>query len=50
MVEQAIDSPGRRRVLGSMFGYFIGCTVVWATRLLGTLALGKEAMGLGDVH
>ena len=37
-------------LLGSMFGYFVGCGVVWATRILGTLAFGKEAMGLGDVH
>ncbi len=37
-------------VLGSLWGYFIGCGVVWATRILGTLAFGKEAMGLGDVH
>jgi len=36
--------------LGSLFGYFVGCGVVWATRILGTLAFGKEAMGLGDVH
>ncbi len=36
--------------LGSLFGYFSGCAVVWATRILGTLAFGKEAMGLGDVH
>jgi len=37
-------------LLGSAFGYFVGCGVVWATRILGTLAFGKEAMGLGDVH
>ena len=36
--------------LGSLWGYFVGCGVVWATRILGTLAFGKEAMGLGDVH
>ncbi|MDD5458951.1 MAG: prepilin peptidase [Phycisphaerae bacterium] len=36
--------------LGSLWGYFIGCGVVWATRIFGTLAFGKEAMGLGDVH
>jgi len=37
-------------LLGSAFGYFVGCAVVWATRILGTLGFGKEAMGLGDVH
>jgi leader peptidase (prepilin peptidase)/N-methyltransferase len=36
--------------MGSLAGYFVGCTVVWATRILGTLAFGREAMGLGDVH
>jgi leader peptidase (prepilin peptidase)/N-methyltransferase len=36
--------------LGSLWGYFIGCAVVWLTRITGTLAFGKEAMGLGDVH
>ena len=37
-------------LLGSLWGYFVGCGVVWITRILGTLAFGKEAMGLGDVH
>jgi len=37
-------------LLGSFWGYFIGCAIVWATRILGTLGFGKEAMGLGDVH
>ncbi|MFC1676688.1 prepilin peptidase [Planctomycetota bacterium] len=36
--------------LGGVWGYFIGCGIVWATRILGTLGFGKEAMGLGDVH
>ena len=36
--------------MGSLWGYFVGCGVVWATRILGTLAFGKEAMGLGDMH
>jgi len=37
-------------LFGSLWGYFIGCGVVWATRIFGTLGFGKEAMGLGDVH
>jgi len=36
--------------LGSLWGYFVGCGIVWGTRIFGTLAFGKEAMGLGDVH
>jgi leader peptidase (prepilin peptidase)/N-methyltransferase len=42
--------PAIAGLLGSLWGYFIGCGVVWATRIFGTLAFGKEAMGLGDVH
>jgi len=42
--------PAVAGVLGSAFGYFVGCATVWATRILGTLGFGKEAMGLGDVH
>jgi leader peptidase (prepilin peptidase)/N-methyltransferase len=42
--------PAVAGFLGSLFGYFVGCAVVWATRVLGTLAFAKEAMGLGDVH
>ena len=37
-------------LLGSIGGYLAGCAVVWATRIFGTLAFNKEAMGLGDVH
>jgi leader peptidase (prepilin peptidase)/N-methyltransferase len=36
--------------LGSLWGYFVGCAIVWGVRVFGTLAFGKEAMGLGDVH
>ena len=35
---------------GVLLGYLVGGGVVWATRILGTLGFGKEAMGLGDVH
>ena len=37
-------------LLGALWGYFVGCAVVWVTRILGTLGFGKEAMGLGDMH
>ncbi len=37
-------------LLGSVFGFMIGGGVVWATRILGSLAFGKEAMGMGDLH
>jgi len=37
-------------LLSSLFGFMIGAAVVWATRILGSLAFGREAMGLGDVH
>jgi leader peptidase (prepilin peptidase) / N-methyltransferase len=42
--------PAAAGFFGSLWGYFLGCAVVWATRILGTLAFGREAMGLGDVH
>ena len=42
--------PAISGVLGSLWGYFVGCGVVWTTRILGTIGFGKEAMGLGDVH
>jgi leader peptidase (prepilin peptidase)/N-methyltransferase len=35
---------------GSLWGYFIGCAIVWAARIFGTFVFGREAMGLGDVH
>jgi leader peptidase (prepilin peptidase)/N-methyltransferase len=37
-------------LLGSLWGYFVGCGIVWGIRIFGTLAFGREAMGLGDVH
>ncbi len=37
-------------LLGSLLGALIGAFVVWVTRILGTLAFRRVAMGLGDVH
>jgi leader peptidase (prepilin peptidase)/N-methyltransferase len=35
---------------GVALGYLVGGGLVWFTRIFGTLAFGREAMGLGDVH
>lgn len=35
---------------GSLLGYLAGAGLVWAVRVIGTLAKGVEAMGMGDVH
>jgi len=44
------QNPVIAGLLGSLWGYFMGCGIVWATRIFGTLGFGREAMGLGDVH
>lgn len=35
---------------GTICGYLTGAGMIWFTRILGTWAFGREAMGLGDVH
>lgn len=47
----AAEIPFWLSVLGGvLLGYLIGGGVVWGVRILGSLAFGKEALGLGDVH
>jgi leader peptidase (prepilin peptidase) / N-methyltransferase len=47
----AVEAPLWLSVLsGVILGYLIGGGIVWLVRILGSLAFGKEAMGLGDVH
>ncbi len=48
--QKFLTNPQIAGLLGSIWGYFVGCGIVWAVRIFGTLAFGKEAMGLGDVH
>lgn len=35
---------------GCLMGYLVGGGVVWLWRILGSLGVGKEALGMGDVH
>jgi leader peptidase (prepilin peptidase)/N-methyltransferase len=37
-------------MFGAIFGALIGGLTVWVTRILGSIAFGREAMGMGDVH
>lgn len=37
-------------LFGAIYGYLIGGLWIWGMRIFGTLAFGKEAMGMGDVH
>lgn len=39
-----------RALAGVILGYMVGGSAIWITRILGSIAFGKEAMGLGDVH
>lgn len=48
--EKFSQLPVIRGLMGSLAGYLAGAGIVWATRILGTLIFGREAMGLGDVH
>lgn len=49
-----VADPGLGRHLaggmGAVIGMLTGIAWIWGTRIFGTLAFGKEAMGMGDVH
>ena len=44
------STPHLNGILGALLGAHIGALVVWATRILGSVGFGREAMGMGDVH
>ncbi len=48
--QQVLQADWLAGLLGALNGALIGALVVWVTRILGTLAFGRLAMGLGDVH
>jgi len=47
---QLAATPILAGACGALFGGIVGGLLVWLTRILGSIAFGKEAMGLGDVH
>lgn len=47
---RAMSHPWFAAAMGSVLGAMVGAMLVWVTRILGTLAFGRLAMGLGDVH
>lgn len=47
----AVPPPTIIQALGGVCGgYLAGGGLIWGIRILGTLAFGREAMGVGDIH
>lgn len=47
---RAVAQPWVAGALGAVLGAMVGAILVWVTRILGTFAFRRLAMGLGDVH
>jgi len=45
----APDSLHWRGLVSSLVGLFAGAILIWSVRIIGRFALGREAMGFGDV-
>ncbi len=43
-------APRMTAMGGSIFGFMIGGLWIWGLRILATVIVGREAMGMGDVH
>ncbi|WP_197531519.1 prepilin peptidase [Posidoniimonas corsicana] len=41
--------PAWLGLLSGLIGLVLGCALVWAVRVVGSAAMGREAMGFGDV-
>jgi leader peptidase (prepilin peptidase) / N-methyltransferase len=47
---QALQYNWLSGMLGAMLGAMVGGLIIWLTRILGSLIMGRVAMGLGDIH
>jgi leader peptidase (prepilin peptidase)/N-methyltransferase len=50
LADTLASAPYLRTLLPSLLGALLGGGIIWFTRIAGTLALGRVAMGLGDIH
>ncbi len=50
IVRNLLETHWVSALAGSLLGAMVGAFLIWLSRILGTLLLGRIAMGLGDVH